>query len=372
MVDNISLDQVRVEDRFNLKSLYEMSDEMSDDLNMNDDHDSPFQQFGNDCDYCEPNNFRELAKVTQNSVSYFHLNCRSLSSNWESFYDLICDLHDENFSFDYIGVSEVFKCDKDLRLVLPGFHKLITRSRVEDNHGGVGLFIKQNIQFKIREDLSIFIPHVFESFFIEVLSDTNKNTIVGVIYRPNTQPKADMDIFTSTLFDLVNIINAEKKQSTIMGDFNIDLLKYNSHEKTNDYVDNLFTQGFMPLITKPTRVTSTSATLIDHIYTNNISKASTSGIILTDVTDHFGILYCVRCKPTHAANITTRKRSFSVNNVKLFKSHLDEINFNQILEINCPNEAYNNFIALYKEAFEKAFPLVEKKQIQDTPKETHG
>lgn len=126
MADNISLDQVRVENRFNLKSLYEMND----DVNMNDDNDSPFQQFSNDCDYCEPNQFRDLAKCTHNCVSYFHLNCRSLSSNWESFYDLICDLHYENFSFDYIGISEVFKCDKDLRLALPGFHKLITRCRI--------------------------------------------------------------------------------------------------------------------------------------------------------------------------------------------------------------------------------------------------
>jgi len=59
-----------------------------------------------------------------------------------------------------------------------------------------------------------------------------------------------------------------------MGDFNVDLLKYNSRDKTNNCVDNLFTQGLLPLVTKPTRVTSTSATLIDHIYTNNICKAS--------------------------------------------------------------------------------------------------
>lgn len=158
----------------------------------------------------------------------------------------------------------------------------------------------------------------------------------------------------------MNIINAEKKKSTIMGDFNIDLLKYNSHDKTNDYVDNLFTQGFLPLITKPTRVTSISATLIDHIYTNDICKTSTSGIILTDIADHFGIFYCVLGKPTHSANISTKKRSFSDINVKSFKNHLTEINFTQILHITCPNEAYNNFITMYKEAFEKAFPLVTK------------
>jgi len=129
----------------------------------------------NDSDYCKPINFKELTKFTWNSVSYFQLNSSNISWNWESFYDLICNLHDENFSFDYIGVSEVFNCDKDLCLALPGFHKLITQSRKDDNHSGVGLFIKQNVQFKIWEDLSIF----FESVFIEVLSNTNETPLLG-------------------------------------------------------------------------------------------------------------------------------------------------------------------------------------------------
>jgi len=57
-----------------------------------------------------------------------------------------------------------------------------------------------------------------------------------------------------------------------MGDMNIDLLKFETHLKTSDYLDNLFQNGFLPTITKPTRITSTSATLIDHIYMNNSWK----------------------------------------------------------------------------------------------------
>ena len=88
------------------------------------------------------------------------------SSNWESFHDLLCDLHDENVSFDYIGISEVFKCDTNLRLALPGYHKLIKRCPKDDNHGGVGLFVKENINIKTRLKYIHTIPHVFESIFI--------------------------------------------------------------------------------------------------------------------------------------------------------------------------------------------------------------
>ncbi len=75
----------------------------------------------------------------------FHLNCRSLSSNWESFRALIGELNSGSFAFDYIGISEVFACERDSRLNLPGYHKLIARARYDDNRGGVGLFIKKTL-----------------------------------------------------------------------------------------------------------------------------------------------------------------------------------------------------------------------------------
>ena len=69
--------------------------------------------------------------------------------------------------------------------------------------GGVGMYIKETHQFSERSDLSIFIPHIFESIFIETHIN-NKTIIVGTIYRPNTPPKADIEIFTHTMIELLN------------------------------------------------------------------------------------------------------------------------------------------------------------------------
>ena len=105
------------------------------------------------------------------------------------------------------------------------------RCREKGSRGGVGLFIKENINYKVCDDLSTFIPHVYESIFIEVVSTSSKNTIVGIIYRPNTQPKADIDVFSQTLYETMDLINSERKFSVIMGDANIDLLKTGIHQK---------------------------------------------------------------------------------------------------------------------------------------------
>ena len=123
---------------------------------------------------------------------------------------------------------------------MQGYHTIIGRNRDDGPRGGVGLFIKDNIHFIIREDISVFIPHVIETIFIEIVNDSKKNKIVGVIYRPNTKPLADLDIYTSNLCDIMDTVNQENKLCVIMGDMNVDLLKYEVHSKTNEYLDGIF------------------------------------------------------------------------------------------------------------------------------------
>ena len=113
------------------------------------------------------------------------------------------------------------------------------------------------------------------------------------------------------------------------------------------------------MITKPTRVTDFSATLIDHIYTNKKNLNCKSGILVTDVSDHFGIFSILK----NVNNINTtksntkRSRSFNDENMKIFKKLLDTTDFQEILNTECPDKAYNEFIDIYMDAFEIAVPL---------------
>ena len=96
------------------------------------------------------------------------------------------------------------------------------------------------------------------------------------------------------IIEIQSIIKEENKISYLMGDFNIDLLKVNTHAKTNEFVNDVISQGFLPKITRPTRITPHSATLIDHIYSNDnrpTFQNNISGIIITDVADHFGTFH---------------------------------------------------------------------------------
>jgi len=86
MAGSISLNQLRTEADYNLISLYEDDDEggMTDD--------SPFHYINKSgCNYYEPFQFSNLINIRHNSISYFYLNCRGLSSNWEYFRNLLCE-----------------------------------------------------------------------------------------------------------------------------------------------------------------------------------------------------------------------------------------------------------------------------------------
>ncbi len=352
---DVALERIKSSDAYNLISLHESLE----DNDGTSENDSPFQFCNSECSYFEPDEFQKHVPNAKNSVSYFHLNCRGLSANWEAFHNLLCNLHSDSFSFDFIGISELYRCENDTRLSLPGYHKLIARCRDDGPRGGVGLFIKDNVNYKIRDDISVFIPHIFESVFIEVMSKSERNTIVGVIYRPNTEPRADIDIFSSNLEDIMDTMTNENLHGVILGDMNLDLLRFQTHVKTNNFLDGIFSHGFLPLITKPTRICSTSATLIDHILTNDIISPHQSGIIINDVADHFGTFCILHGKNKHNNPSQTRSRSFSANNINTFKTSLNEINFDHLLNQDCPNEAYNEFLKLYTSSFEKSFPLHE-------------
>ena len=72
-----------------------------------------------------------------------------------------------------------------------------------------------------------------------------------------------------------------------------NLLNIDKHSESQDFNDIFTSHAYLPLITKQTRVTTKSATLIDNIFFNGIVEGSSmfNGILYTDVSDHFPIFH---------------------------------------------------------------------------------
>ena len=112
-----------------------------------------------------------------------------------------------------------------------------------------------------------------------LLKLSTSNIIVGVIYR---HPSMDLIDFN---YNYKNI-SKEQKSIFLLGYFNVNLLNYNEHNQTNEFLDSLASNSFIPLILQPTRITSHSNTLIDNIFSNVFDPDILSGNLIATISDH--------------------------------------------------------------------------------------
>ena len=85
---------------------------------------------------------------------------------------------------------------------------------------------------------------------------------------------------------------AGKLPFSIEGDFKADLLRSNSDINIKDFMNLTYSLGCILLITHPTRITTTSSTLLVHVYTNNVVGEHESFILVEDVSDHLPVMVC--------------------------------------------------------------------------------
>ena len=96
-----------------------------------------------------------------------------------------------------------------------------------------------------------------------------------------------------------------------MGDFNVNLLNYNVHNPTNNFLDFMLSNYLSPHIIHPTRVTDHSAKVIDNILSNNTVVESVSGKIMTHISDHFPQFIILKKININYKNCSHAKRDFS-------------------------------------------------------------
>ena len=219
--------------------------------------------------------------LTNPSFSIFHTNISSLEAHFE---ELQSTLHTINLPFDVIGITETreqkqhsFK--KNVKLDNYQMFSKPTNSSL----GGVALYVNRNLNYCERSDLS-YVCDEFETIWIEIKNKKTKNILCSCIYR---HPWSNPDILKYHLETLFQRISRENKTVFLIGDFNVNLLNYDSHSQTNEFLNTLSSYFFLPYILQPSRVTERSATLIDNIYGNSIDHDSLSGNIVTQLSEHF-------------------------------------------------------------------------------------
>ena len=158
---------------------------------------------------------------------------------------------------------------------------------------------------------------------------------------------------------MMDKVNEGNSNIVLLGDFNIDLLKSQS---SWDSTTSLF--GLHQLINCATRITQTSATLLDHIYTNNeqmVSKVQVSDIC---ISDHCPVVCTWSCKTTRRlakGHTTIQYRSFNHFNQGDFLQELNSAPFAAVFIVSDPTKALSAWYEAFLPVIEKHGPLRRKR-----------
>jgi len=198
----------------------------------------------------------------------------------------------------------------------------------------------------------------FECLFIKLPLHKRKDILIGSVYRPPGHPIND---FITDFDGILSHLSKLKNQVFLAGDFNINLLRYSEHSSTEDFLNTMFSHKFIPTILRPTRITETSATLIDNIFTNLINEKQDSCILINDISDHLPIILIVDIDPSSPViPPPSTKRKFSLAAKTTFLNSLDHTDWtfiDNLATTDGPDTAYSAFINTYKCLYDTAFPL---------------
>ena len=143
----------------------------------------------------------------------------------------------------------------------------------------------------------------------------------------------------------------------LFGDYNINILSFDTHNPTGEFINLMSSNGFYPLISKPTRITFHTATLIDNIFTNDLDHDKFSGIFWSDISDHLPIFQITNFSlKTKTKPSVYHKRLITTHRIEKFRSHLISTDWN-FIQSPSPNELYNSFMGFLCPIYEKCFPV---------------
>ena len=236
----------------------------------------------------------------------------------------------------------------------------ILRSDRNRYGGGVACYVRADLCFNRRNVFSNSIENVFFDLLIPKI----KPLSIGIFYRP-----PHVNTFLETIANDLKLIDLKETEVYFLGDFNINLLvndKFVLKENQSldfrnincplmsKYKELCQTFSLKEVIQEPTRIRSTTSSLLDHILTNAGWKISQKGVIDVGLSDH-QLIYCTR------KIIRTKANMHNQIQVRSLKKYTPELLIKELKKINFPKyNIFSNVNIAYLDLVEKILSVVDK------------
>ena len=337
-------------------------------MNVDSDYDLRFNHELEDrCEYVETDIPQLPVNDKQPCLSVMQLNIRGLLGKQESVTRLLKRINKSN-RIDVILLVETWLKKSTVKHInIPGYTFTGSHREGKKKGGGVGILIQNSLQWRERKDLTHHIPN-FENKSIEIKTHNN-SIILSSLYRPPNSPEKE---FLKNYKKFLSKFTQHEQDRLIIGtDHNMDFLKQDLHLPTKDFIDLNLDYGLLPTVTKPTRITRNTATLIDNIIVGkNFYTFQNTQIWIDDISDHLPILITIPNIDIYK-KIPTKVTTRAINDqkIKQIKEELNEQDWTNLQTMDL-NDAYELFqqtlqTVLDKIAPIKTFTISGKKKIKE-------
>ena len=226
--------------------------------------------------------------------------------------------------------------------------------------GGVGIFISERIRFT-----EIKVNDKYDCIEYVVINITTKNNnksiTVGSLYRPpNTNDSKFVEEYKCLL---TTLYKSSKTKKLILGmDHNLDFLKHSIHKRTQDFIELNLDNNLLPSISRPTRITRSSATLIDNIIVSQLLMTNCkSRIVIDDISDHLPSIIkfedmLQKCKTSKLVT----SRNLNERTLQKISDSLTRINWSEVITENV-DESFDSFHDLLLKTLDRHAPTVTRK-----------
>lgn len=203
------------------------------------------------------------------------------------------------------------------------------------------IYFHERLSYEVLSDL----PDL-EMIVVHIKLPYSRPLLVGVVYRP-----PDCSTFYDTLLNYLDKLAIDDSDFYLLGDFNC-----NAAGRGNQFFKRMKDLGLTQLIKQPTRVSPTSSSTIDLIFTNCSHRVSNSGVLDLTISDHY-LIYCNRtCRLPRQIPRMIKVRSFKHYDSSQYMKNLQSHAWDSMYTAQTPDNAWNIMKSFLEETTNKLAP----------------
>ena len=240
----------------------------------------------------------------------------------------------------------------DLEIEIPGYN-VFRVDRQDKRGGGVCIYARQGFKTEVLHDISGISETGLHQLWIKLQVRNFKSFLVCTTYRPPNVPTTCINTDLSASLVAALLYN---KPVYILGDLNCNSLDLIIPE-SQTLIEFCQIFNLSQVVTKPTRLTDNSESLLDVILVSNANQVLESDVLISSISDHDLVYMKLRLKREKSPPIFTTTRSFKNHSPSDFLKDIATSPWSVLDTFDDPDDKLFVFNVLFNDVLDQHAPV---------------